>query len=85
MLGWDIAGTLWAFMQCHLQELREMQSTAAGQTGNLLPATESIGDNQRGRVSISNGRQQRARPPRPRRRNVRPRNRTSPPCRNSRS
>jgi len=60
MFGRHVARTVRPFVKCHLQELSKMQGAAAGQPGDLLPATEPVGNDQRGGVGISDGRQQNA-------------------------
>ena len=42
MFGRHVARTVRPFVKCHLQELSKMQGAAAGQPGDLLPATESL-------------------------------------------
>src|SRR5271166_2446887 len=58
MFGRHVARTVRPFVKCHLQELSKMQGTAAGQPGDLLPTTEPVGNDRRGRVGIADGRQQ---------------------------
>ena len=60
MFGRHVARTLRSFVKCHLQELSKVQGSAAGQPGDLLAATEPVGDDQRGGVGIADGRQQHA-------------------------
>ena len=61
MFGRHVARTVRPFVKCHLQELSKMHA-AAGQPGDLLPATEPVGNDQRGGVGIADGRQQNAWP-----------------------
>src|SRR5271156_1659345 len=48
----------WAFLQGHLDDLSQVEDMAIRALGDLLPATEPIGDDQPVRRGLSNRREQ---------------------------